>query len=136
MHRLEEIAAAAQVFALVLGNGATGDFALLPLTGEPLSRPYLERVFGSPRRLRIYGGTGLVNGYPRTVLLQPLEDEDIRGLAELFAKYCPRILTGRIEGTSTAVEGALTACQTAAVAPGDSLDWCEGLYALEDMRPA
>ena len=85
MDRFEQIAASAQVCALILGNVETGDFALMPLTGESLTRPYLERVFWSPRRLRIVGVTGLVNGCPCTVLSEPLEDEDIRGLAEMFA---------------------------------------------------
>ena len=121
MDRLEKIAATAQVCALILGNMETGDFALLPLTGEPLSRPYLERVFWSPRRLRISGVVGLVNGCPCTVLSEPLEDEDIRGLEELFAEYCETII-GRVEGTLTEV---------LATPVDDTLSWCESLYALQ-----
>jgi hypothetical protein len=121
MDRLEKIAATAQVCALILGNMETGDFALLPLTGEPLSRPYLERVFWSPRRLRISGVVGLVNGCPCMVLSEPLEDEDIRGLEELFAEYCETII-GRVEGTLTEV---------LATPVDDTLSWCESLYALQ-----
>jgi hypothetical protein len=121
MDRLEKIAATAQVCALILGNMETGDFALLPLTGESLTRPYLERVFWSPRRLRISGVVGLVNGCPCTVLSEPLEDEDIRGLEVLFAEYCENII-GRVEGTLTEV---------LATPVDDSLSWCESLYALK-----
>ena len=121
MDRLEKIAATAQVCALILGNMETGDFALLPLTGEPLSRQYLERVFWSPRRLRISGVVGLVNGCPCMVLSEPLEDEDIRGLEELFAEYCETII-GRVEGTLTEV---------LATPVDDTLSWCESLYALQ-----
>ena len=124
MDRLEKIAATAQVCALILGNMETGDFALLPLTGEPLSRPYLERVFWSPRRLRISGVVGLVNGCPCMVLSEPLEDEDIRGLEELFAEYCETII-GRVEGTLTEV---------LATPADDSIAWCERLYWLPDTR--
>ena len=131
MDRFEQIAASAQVCALILGNVETGDFALMPLTGESLTRPYLERVFWSPRRLRIVGVTGLVNGCPCTVLSEPLEDEDIRGLAEMFAEYCETII-GRVEAAVTAVEGTLTA--VLATPADDSIGWCERLHWLPDTR--
>jgi len=124
MDRLENIAATAQVCALILGNVETGDFALMPLTGESLTRSYLERVFWSPRRLRICGVIGLVNGSQCTVLSEPLEDEDTRGLEELFAEYCETII-GRVEGTLTAV---------LATPMDDSVAWCERLYWLPDTR--
>jgi hypothetical protein len=124
MDRLEQIAATAQVCALILGNVETGDFALMPLTGESLTRPYLERVFWSPRRLRVCGIAGLVNGCPCTVLSEPLEDEDIRGLEELFAEYCENII-GRVGGTLKAV---------LATPADDSIGWCERLYWLPDTR--
>jgi len=131
MHRLEQIAATAQICALVLANVETGDFALLPLTGEPLSRPYLERVFGSPRRLRICGVTGLVNGLPHTALSEPLEDGDVDALAELFIEYCAQVFAER-----PALSRALIERVEAAMVPDESLMWCESLYTLEDTRPA
>ena len=124
MDRLDQIAATAQICAEILGNVETGDFALMPLTGESLTRPYLERVFWSPRRLRICGVIGLVNGSQCTVLSEPLEDEDIRGLEELFAEYCESI-TGRVEGTSAAAS---------ATQADDSIGWCERLHWLPDTR--
>lgn len=142
MDRLEQIAATAQVCALILGNVETGDFALLPLTGASLTRPYLERVFWSPRRLRICGVTGLVNGCPRTALSEPLEDEDIRGLAQLFTEYCAQVFAERpelsraaierVEAAVTAVDGTLTAVLATPV--DESVAWCERLYWLPDTR--
>jgi hypothetical protein len=55
------------------------------------------------------------------VLSEPLEDEDIRGLEELFAEYCETII-GRVEGTLTEV---------LATPVDDTLSWCESLYALQ-----
>lgn len=48
MDQLDKIAATASICAEILGNVETGDFALMPLTGESLTRPYLERVFLVP----------------------------------------------------------------------------------------
>lgn len=129
MDQLDKIAATASICAEILGNVETGDFALMPLTGESLTRPYLERVFWSPRRLRICGVIGLVNGSQCTVLSEPLEDEDIRGLEELFAEYCKSI-TGRVEGTLTA------ALATDLAQPkDDSENFLWRLWSLQDTRP-
>ena len=127
MDSLERSAATAQICALVLGHVESGDCALMPLTGEPLSRPYLESVFGSPRRLRVCGVAGLVNGCPRTELLEPLEDED--SLAQLFAEYCAQVFAERPALSRATVERV-----EAAMVPDESLMWCESLYALPDTR--
>ena len=134
-NRLEQIAATASICALILGNMETGDFALLPLTGESLTRPYLERVFWSPRRLRICGVTGLVNGSPRTALSEPLEDEDVDGLAELFTEYCAQVFAERPALSQALIEraeGTLTAVLATPV--DDSIGWCERLFWLPDTR--
>ena len=134
-NRLEQIAATASICALILGNMETGDFALLPLTGESLTRPYLERVFWSPRRLRICGVTGLVNGSPRTALSEPLEDEDEDSLAQLFAEYCAQVFAERPALSQALIEraeGTLTAVLATPV--DDSIGWCERLHWLPDTR--
>jgi hypothetical protein len=120
--KFEQIAATAQVCAAVLGNPLTGDFVLLPLTGEPISRPDLVRLMLSG--LRLCGVVGLVDGCQRTALSEPIEDADMRSLAEGFALYCVQVFAerereGHIKNTT---------------AQDDSEQWLRRLWALEDSR--
>jgi hypothetical protein len=115
--KFEQISATAQVCAAVLGNTETGDFALLPLTGQPISHPDLQRVMLS-RHLRFCGIVGLVDGSTQTALSQPIEDAEMLALVDTFTRLCVQVDAERA--------GAETR--------DDSEQWLWRLWSLKDPR--
>jgi hypothetical protein len=109
MDKFNQIAWAAQLAVVVLGNGS--EFELVDVSAGPLSetrnKSLQERGFG------FVGVVGMVNGAPRCAFALPFDDATVEYIAAKFALF--------VDERSNKTKG-------------DSVEWLTRLYQLPDTR--
>jgi hypothetical protein len=119
--KFETLAMASGVTVAFLANVDMTDLEVLPVAPRGLGVEKLNELaqLWAPRGLRFIGMAGLVDGKPRTALVEPLGERHILALAQAFLTYCETLLSGHIEEQQK----------------GDSVEWLRRLWSLPDTRP-
>jgi hypothetical protein len=125
MEKYAELAASSQFACTILGNLETWDVLCLRVP----YRPHDLHAQVARRGLRFLGVAALVDGKTRTAPAPELAQappEMIQILSLAFAAELESWLAGDVP--------TLTKPETVPEQPGDSIGWCERLYALQDTR--
>lgn len=111
----QSLAMRANPAAAVLSNPDGTATELLPVMPRGLSNEDLDSLvqLWAGRGLAFIGVIGMVDGIPQTALDIPLDPLRMHALSSAFVRHCEQIERQK----------------------GDSVEWCERLFALPDPRP-
>jgi hypothetical protein len=106
--RLAELVLSSSIAVQAVLGSSPGDAEFIPLLPRPADdRMWAELKARWPGRgLRSVGVIGLVGNTPQLELKEPLEDEQVRALAEAFIAYLDVFLQGSFAAHREAVESA------------------------------
>lgn len=110
----QTLAMRSEISAAILANEDATDFELLPVAPRGISDDDANRLVQqwAGRGLSFIGVAGMIEGVPQTALDVPLDAVRIAALSAAFLRHCEQIERQK----------------------GDSVEWCERLYSLEDPR--
>ena len=112
--RSTQVALDSSIAVMVLLNPDATDMELWPICPPPQSGLTTPEEF-TARQLRPVGVLGLCVTESRAAFKEPLDVSTVDALARAFTAYVNALLGQR--------------------QAGDSLEWCERLFALPDTRP-
>ncbi len=119
--RATYVATNSQIAVQVLMSQRNDDIELVPL--RPHMVPYMTPAEFAARQLRAVGVVGVVGVATRCAFNEPLPESLVASIAMAFAEYV-RVFTDSTEPQTAPVT----------TSGGDSIIWCERLYALPDTR--
>lgn len=114
--KFQTLAMNAKSAVVILANPEATDFELVPVDASPRELDGLE---ASGRHLQFLGVTGSIAGTVYTALAAPLDIQRLAALSDAYVRHCETKLSDAIESMRM----------------GDSLEWLNQLYRLEDTRP-